>query len=195
MFHMKQQDYFSIYRELLQKWQKAVNLVAPSTLSDIENRHFSDSAQLYRYIPKSAKTLVDMGSGAGFPALVLAILNQVNQGSLKNIYLIESDTKKCLFLKEVIRQLNLPVTVLNQRIESVQNIQADVITARALAPLSELLKLARPFICKNTICLFLKGKTVNDEIHENNIPCQIEKIPSLVHAQGCILKITEVSDD
>ena len=195
MFHMKQQDYFSLYRELLQKWQKAVNLVAPSTLSDIENRHFLDSAQLYQYIPKSAKTLVDMGSGAGFPALVLAILNQVNQGPLKNIYLIESDTKKCLFLKEVIRQLNLPVTVLNQRIESVQNIQADVITARALAPLSELLKLARPFVCNNTICLFLKGKTVDDEIDENKIPCQIEKIPSRVHAHGCILKITEVSND
>lgn len=192
---MKQQDYFSLYKELLLKWQKAVNLVAPSTLSDIENRHFKDSEQLYQYIPAKAEILVDFGSGAGFPALVLAILNQVNQGSLKNIYLIESDTKKCLFLKEVIRQSGLSARVLNRRIESVQNIKADVITARALAPLDDLLKFSRPFCHKKTVCLFLKGKMADQEIQNTEIPCQILKIPSVVHPDGCVLKITEVADD
>lgn len=195
MFHMKQQDYFLTYQNLLKKWQKAVNLVAPSTLSDMENRHFADSAQLYDYIPKNAEILVDLGSGAGFPALVLAILNQVNQGPLKKIYLIESDTKKCLFLREVIRQLNLSAVVLNKRIETVTDIRADVMTARALAPLDELLKLSRPFCHKGTVCLFFKGKTADQEIQANTIPCRIEKIPSLTGSDGCILKITEVSDD
>ena len=198
MFHMKQliensQQELNIYIDLLKKWQNAVNLVSASTLSDIWNRHVIDSAQLFPLIPASAKTLIDMGSGAGFPALVLAILNKKNNGPVKQFILIESDTKKTLFLKEVVRLLSLPVQVLNQRIETVQNCRADILTARALAPLSELLTLGKSFITPTTTCLFLKGKTVEQEIKNCSIPCQIEKIKSITNSDSYILKITEVN--
>ena len=131
------------YIELLKKWQKAVNLISLNTLPDIWNRHILDSAQLYLLIPDKKITLVDMGSGAGFPALVLAILNKNNNGPIQQMFLIESDMKKTLFLKEVIRELKLPVQVLNKRIENVSGIQADVLTARALSSLSDLLILGK----------------------------------------------------
>ena len=100
------------YLDLLNNWQKAVNLISSSTLETAWHRHIVDSAQLYPLIPNTASSLVDMGSGAGFPGLVLAILNKANNGFLKDIFLVESDLKKCLFLKEVSRQLSVPVTVL-----------------------------------------------------------------------------------
>ena len=200
MFHMKQIDIFLkasekdiyIYIDTLKKWQKAVNLVSNASLNDVWNRHIVDSAQLYPLIPSSAKTLIDLGSGAGFPALVLAILNKNNQGPLTQIILIESDTKKCLFLKEVARILKLPVQILNQRIESIQDISADVITSRGLADVDTLLKLSRPFTQKDTVCLFLKGQSVLKEIEENTVPCSIEKIKSITNSDSFILKITEV---
>ena len=200
MFHMKQIDTFLktsekdiyIYIDTLKKWQKAVNLVSNASLDDVWNRHIVDSAQLYPLLPTTAKNLVDLGSGAGFPALVLAILNKNNQGSLEQIILVESDTKKCLFLKEVARLLFLPVQIINNRIERIQNISADVITARGLADVDTLLKLSLPFVHPDTICLFLKGASVQKEINQNTISCQIEKIKSITNSDSFILKITEV---
>ena len=200
MFHMKPLDILLkesekdiyVYIDMLKKWQKAVNLVSNSSLQDVWNRHIVDSAQLFPLIPLSAKTLADMGSGAGFPALVLAILNKNNQGSLEKIVLIESDLKKCLFLKEVVRSLSLPVQILNQRLETVQNLQADVITARGLADVQTLIKWARPMIEPNTICLFLKGENVQKEIPQEPLPYKIEKIKSITNSNSFILKITEV---
>ena len=184
-----------MYIDLLKKWQKAVNLVSDSTIKDVWNRHILDSAQLYSLIPENKSCLVDMGSGAGFPGLVLAILNQVNMGPLKRIVLIESDQKKCLFLREVVRNLSLPVEILNRRIESVLDIQADIITARALAPLEQLLLLGQKMVTPQTTCLFLKGKTVDLEIRDNSISCSVEKIKSITNPNSCILKITEVHYD
>ena len=181
-----------IYIDTLKKWQKAVNLVSNASLNDVWNRHIVDSAQLFPYIPETARVLVDFGSGAGFPAVVLAILNKNNHGPLNQIILIESDTKKCLFLKEVSRILNLPVQILNQRIEALQNISADVITARGLSDTDTLLKLSRPFLKPSTICLFLKGKTAAQEIQNITVPCHIEKIKSITNSDSSILKITEV---
>ena len=200
MFHMKPLDILLkesekdiyVYIDMLKKWQKAVNLVSNSSLQDVWNRHIVDSAQLFPLIPLSAKTLADMGSGAGFPALVLAILNKNHQRSLKEIILIESDLKKCLFLKEVVRSLSLPVQILNQRLETVQNLQADVITARGLADVQTLIKWARPMIEPNTICLFLKGENVQKEIPQEPLPYKIEKIKSITNSNSFILKITEV---
>lgn len=200
MFHMKQIDIFLkasekdiyIYIGTLKKWQKAVNLVSNASLDDVWNRHIVDSAQLYPLIPNTAKTLVDMGSGAGFPALPLAILNKNNNGPLKKIILIESDIKKCLFLKEVVRLLHLPVQILNKRIENVSSLSADVVTARGLADVNALLKLSLPFIQKNTLCLFLKGENVQKEIEKNTVPCSIQKIKSITNSNSYILKITEV---
>lgn len=189
------QKEITIYMELLKKWQKAVNLIAPSTVPDLYQRHILDSAQLYPLIPDTARVLVDMGSGAGFPGLVLAILNQTNQGPLEQIILIESDTKKSLFLKEVVRVLQIPVLVLNQRIEHVLGLTADVVTARALAPVAELLRLGRSFITPKTTCLFLKGEHVDDELLQSPLPGSVQKIKSITNSNGSILKITEVSDD
>lgn len=201
MFHMEQviiqksQEDFDQYIRLLKEWQKAVNLVAPSTLSDIWNRHIIDSAQLFQLIPSTAQCLVDMGSGAGFPGLVLAILNKNNNGPLKEIILIESDTKKSLFLKEVVRVLNLPVQIINQRIEKIKNIKADVITARALASVSQLLAYARPFYHQTTSCLFLKGKNVDEELEKCSYACRLERIKSITNSNSSILKISEVKYD
>ena len=203
MFHMKQLDDLihsaevdlKTYLNLLNKWQKAVNLVADSTLSDAWNRHIIDSAQIYTYIPKIAKILVDMGSGAGLPALVLAILNQKNNGPLNQIILIESDTKKTLFLKEVVRTLHLPVQIINQRIEKVTDVKADVLTARALTDLTGLLTLGRSFIQPETVCLFLKGKTVDSEIKQCPYHYALEKIKSITNSNSYLVEITEVKYD
>ena len=200
MFHMKQIDTFLkasekdiyIYIDILKKWQKAVNLVSNASLQDVWNRHIVDSVQLYPLIPSTAETLVDLGSGAGFPALPLAILNKNNQGPLKKIVLIESDTKKCLFLQEVVRLLHLPVQILNQRIEHVSGLSADIITARGLADIDTLLKLSIPFSKKSTVCLFLKGENVQKEIPNITLPCSIQKIKSITNSNSYILKITEV---
>ena len=183
------------YIELLKKWQKAVNLVSNKTLPDLWKRHILDSAQLYPFLVGENITLVDMGSGAGFPALVLAILNKVNNGPVKEMFLIESDTKKSLFLKEVIRELKLNVHVLNKRIENVLDIKADILTSRALSDLSDLLSLGKNFIHTQTTCLFLKGENYEKEIKNCFSPCQIEKIKSITNSKGVILKITEVVYD
>ncbi|MBQ7413487.1 MAG: 16S rRNA (guanine(527)-N(7))-methyltransferase RsmG [Alphaproteobacteria bacterium] len=185
----------NIYIDILKKWQKAVNLIAPSTLSDIWNRHIVDSAQLYPLISDNAKVLCDMGSGAGFPGIVLSILNKKNVGHLKQIILIESDMKKCLFLKEVVRELSLPVEILNTRIENIQHQKVDILTARALSSLQNLLVLGKNLIDSQTICLFLKGENVDEEIQKCTINCQIEKIKSITNSNSSILKVTEVLYD
>ena len=203
MFHMKQIYTFlekakpelEQYSLLLKKWQKAVNLISNSTLDDIWTRHIIDSAQLYPLIPKTARVLIDMGSGAGFPALVLAILNKVLNGNLEQIILIESDTKKTLFLKEVIRTLKLPVEIKNERIEKIKDVQADILTARALADFQTLLLLGKNFMKSDTVCLFLKGENAQKEIQNCQIPCQIKKIKSITNSNSSILITTEVKYD
>lgn len=180
------------YLDLLNNWQKAVNLISSSTLETAWHRHIMDSAQLYPLIPDTASSLVDMGSGAGFPGLVLAILNKANNGFLKDIFLVESDLKKCLFLKEVSRQLSVPVTVLNQRLETLSNISADVVTARALAPFEQLLQWGKSFITPHTTCLFLKGENSMSELSACSVSCHVEKIKSITNTKSFIIKATEV---
>ncbi len=181
------------YMLLIKKWQKAVNLVSNTEMNSLWERHILDSAQVFFEIPKEARILVDMGSGGGFPAVVIAILNKVLCGNLLQIVLIESDNKKSIFLKEVSRQLDLNLIVLNERIEGVNNISADVITARALASTDVLIEWGRGFYKKDTIFLFLKGKLVDNEISLIPYSCNIDKISSKINNNGCILKITEVA--
>ena len=124
-----------VYLAQLVKWQRAINLVSPKTLPDAWNRHFVDSAQILPLIPKHAKKIADLGCGAGFPGLVLAILDPT-----LDMHLVESDDKKCQFLKHVSRETNCELSVYNKRIEScINDIQPDLITARALASLDKLL--------------------------------------------------------
>ncbi len=153
------------YEASLVEWQNKFNLVSNSSLQDCWNRHFVDSAQLFKFIPASAKTLLDFGSGAGFPAMVLAIMAKEKTPYLK-VSLVESIAKKTLYLNEVKKICNLDVEVLNQRIESLPNKKVDVITSRAMASLKELLNYTQKFFAKNTICIFPKGKKYLEEIVE-----------------------------
>jgi len=176
------------YQEILLVWQKKVNLISNSTVKNIWDRHILDSAQVYPLIPNSAKVLMDIGSGAGFPGMVIAILNQACKGPLEKIFLVDSDMKKSLFLQEVVRNLKLNADVLCQRIENV-DLVADVITARAVASVPELLDLVEKNVSRETLLLFLKGKNVENEL--KNVPkCyMIQKKESLSDPNGCIVML------
>ena len=155
----------SVYEEMLIFWNEKFNLVAASTLPAIWTRHFSDSAQLMRYIPEEGRTLADMGAGAGFPGLVLAIMAQEKKSPL-HIHEIESTGKKADFLQAVVDKLSLNVTIHRERIESLRDLKADVITARALKTLPELLKYANYLTHKDTVHLFPKGRNLAEELTE-----------------------------
>src|SRR5262245_2955176 len=141
------------YAALLEKWQAKINLVGPATLPDLWRRHFLDSAQLLPLLGHPSGTLVDLGSGAGFPGLVLTIMTDWR------VHLVDSDQRKCAFLRQVALDCGVldRVTIHAKRIEQVTGIAADVVTARACAPLVELLALAAPFVGQTGRCLFLKG--------------------------------------
>jgi 16S rRNA (guanine527-N7)-methyltransferase len=154
------------YEALLQQWQRTINLVAPSTLPEIWHRHFADSAQLLALAPPNAKRWVDLGSGAGFPGLVLAIL--LAERGDGRVTLVESDSRKAAFLAEVARRCGVAVDIQGTRIEKSAT-QAkvgpvDVVTARALAPLPRLLDLSAPFFSGPTVGLFLKGREAEAEV-------------------------------
>ncbi len=184
---------FSEYRKLLESWQSRVNLVARSTVPDIWGRHFLDSAQLFSLLPVTAKTLVDLGSGAGFPGLVLGLL--VSERGGPDIHLVEADSRKAAFLSEANRVLQANVTVHCRRIESINDLKADVITARALSPLDRLLGQAERFITPASTCLFLKGEKASLELTEalKHWTMEVTEIASITHDLARILKLTEVS--
>lgn len=151
-----------IYHSLLLKWQDKINLISPTTVQNAWERHFEDSMQLADLLPDNAKTLFDLGSGAGFPGLVLAIQNPDIE-----VHLVESDQKKCSFLKAVSRETKTPTHVHTARIESVNiDVVPDVITARALASLDKLFGYCLSWIEKNPnlILILPKGENVSDEI-------------------------------
>ncbi|HSV27925.1 MAG TPA: 16S rRNA (guanine(527)-N(7))-methyltransferase RsmG [Candidatus Omnitrophota bacterium] len=182
-------DRLRIYADLLVKWQAKINLVGPDTIPNLWQRHFLDSAQVFPLLPQPVHRLVDMGSGAGFPGLVLAILG------VADVHMIESDARKCAFLREAARLTGAGVTIHNSRIEKVAPLGADVVTARALAPLEKLLEWAEPHLLPGGHCLFLKGRGHEDELttasKEWNITC--ERTPSQTDPLGAILHIREVS--
>ena len=175
------------YAELLIKWQKKINLVGPDTIPDLWRRHMLDSAQLAPLIGDDKK-VVDFGSGAGFPALVLACINP----SL-DIHLIESDQRKCAFMREVKRAGGLRATIHNDRIEKVEGLEADVVTSRALASLDKLLSFAEMHSLSTGIYLFLKGKRWQDELTEaqKDWNMQVQRHPSRSDPAGMILEISD----
>jgi 16S rRNA (guanine527-N7)-methyltransferase len=175
------------YAELLAEWNQLFNLVSEASLPHIWRRHFLDSAQLAKYIPAGAHT-ADLGSGAGFPGLVLSILG------IKHVHLIESIGKKARFLEAVVKELKLDAVVHNVRIESLHDMRFDVITARALKPLPHLLKLAKPLMKKESFCLFLKGKQLDIELTETAKYWRFgrETFSSLSDRSGCVLKISNL---
>ena len=158
------QNKLKTYQELLNKWQPKINLISSNTLENAWERHFEDSIQIAEHLPDSAKILFDLGSGAGFPGLVLAIIKPDIQ-----VHLIESDQKKCSFLKTVSRETAVPVTVQNSRIESVScETIPDVITARALASLRGLFEYCQKWIEANPelTLIFPKGVRSEEELTE-----------------------------
>ena len=140
-----------IYDELLLRWNAKINLVGPSTIPQRWSRHFADSAQLIDHIPDSTRTLVDLGSGAGFPGLVIAAFNRPG-GRHIQVTLIESDIRKTVFLQTVAREMGVEVTIQAERIEQVPAAPHDVIVSRALAPVSKLLHYAARFARPGSIC-------------------------------------------
>ena len=149
---------FARYAALLTKWQKAINLVGADTMENMLERHFLDSAQIFPFLPDKNIRLADMGSGAGFPGMVLAILD------IFDVHLIESDLRKATFLREVSRETNTPVTIHDDRVEDVSIENLNVVTARALAPLKDLLRMAH--YLKSPRCIFLKGEKTEEEIEK-----------------------------
>ena len=177
------------YAELLKRWSGRINLVSRNTLGDLWRRHFLDSAQLLPLIPGTTRSLVDLGSGAGFPGLVLAILG------VPGVELIESDKRKAVFLREAARIANAPVKITDSRIEAAKPHPADVVTARACAPLDKLLPLAQRFIGPHTVCLFLKGDHVADELTATRREWRIKaaQLPSRADPRGVILRLEQVA--
>lgn len=174
------------YAALLAKWQKAINLVGRSTMPDLWRRHMQDSAQLMRLLPSgTGRRLIDLGSGAGFPGLVLAAITDFS------VTLIESDQRKATFLREVARAMDVPVTVLDQRIETVEIDPAEVVTARALAPIDLLCGYTKPLLKADGLACFLKGKTAAEEltIAQEHWTMQVSEHDSLTDPQGSIVCI------
>ena len=160
-------DKFKMYYETLIKWQKSINLISNSTLDSIWYRHILDSAQLYKYTQNMKGNILDFGSGAGFPGLVLAMMGN------ENVNAVESDEKKCIFLKEVARLSDTKIKIHNSRIEKLKFIKPELITARALAPLIKLIEYIENYMKQGDNLrkdlpklLFLKGKNYKQELLE-----------------------------
>ena len=149
---------FEAYAELLTRWSARINLIGRDTVADLWRRHFLDSAQLRPLVPDDTLSLIDLGSGAGFPGLVLAILG------VPGIELVEADSRKAAFLREAARVTKANVTIRTCRAAAVPPHPVDVVTARALAPLDRLLDLAQPFLGSGTVCLFPKGEQAAAEL-------------------------------
>lgn len=179
------------YVALLLKWNKSINLIGPATESDIWTRHIEDSAQLVALIPSSATSLVDLGSGAGLPGLVIAVLRPDVQ-----VTLVEQDQRKAAFLKEAKRALSLNnVTVAAMDIAKLDGV-FDMVTARALAPLSELLAMARPIMEEGAICLFPKGANHANELVEAAQKWRFDYTltPSRTNADSALILLTNLND-
>ena len=180
------------YVGLLQDWNTRHNLVSATSLDDVWRRHVWDSAQLVRFVPDSARTLVDLGSGAGLPGLVLA---ELLRGRVR-VTLFEATAKKCRFLEAARDRLALDVAIRNERMEGAETAAFDVITARACAPLDRLLGYAQHFAGPHTTCLFLKGQNVVSELTNARKfwKMKVQQHPSLTDPSGVVLEIRELAN-
>lgn len=177
------------YAALLLKWNAKINLIGPATEAHICKRHLEDSAQLVMLIPAAAKTLVDLGSGAGLPGMVIAIYRPD-----LSVTLVERDQRKAAFLTEVKSRLGVAnVKIRNADIASVQD-RFDVVTARALAPLAELFGFAEPLMGQGATCLFLKGVGVEKELAKarENWEAEYTQISSATQEGASIISISQL---
>jgi len=173
------------YVDLLRCWQEKINLVGASTLDNLWHRHMLDSAQLLALLPAKAQTVVDLGSGGGFPGMVLSIMG------VPEVHLVESNQRKAAFLREAARVSVGNVIVHATRIEALRPFSADVVTARALAPLPRLVAYAAPFVATGGICIFPRGRGVEKELTKVDEiwKMRLMRIPSRTDPYATILRI------
>lgn len=181
-------DRLAAYVELLGQWNRRINLVGANTMGDVWRRHVLDCAQLYKLLPRQTRVVVDLGSGAGLPGLVLAAMG------IAEMHLVESDLRKAAFLREAARIMDVPVTLHPERIERVAGFAADAITARACASLSQLIDFSEKFVVPRTVCLFLKGETAGEELAaaQPGWTMTAESIASLSDPSGMIVKLSGI---
>lgn len=186
------------YHALLLKWQRTINLVAPTTLDDAWNRHFMDSAQLFSMAPEKAERWLDLGSGGGFPGLVVAAMGAERVHPL-SVTLVESDIRKCGFLRETAREMGVRVNILSRRISEIPRQTPDVISARALSGLDKLIAFAEPHLTERTHLLFPKGGNWREELETLPSHWQTicEPVPSMTHEDAVVLKfdVSNLKDD
>ncbi len=176
------------FEALVLKWSAKINLVSKHDLQNLWERHIQDSLAMIPYIPAGASSAIDLGSGAGFPGLVLAIETGIP------FTLIESDSRKAAFLTDAARELQAPAKILNVRIEAAKCDPTPLITARALAPLDRLLALAVPHLTPDGVCLFPKGRSYEEELKaaETGWRMSVERCKNPFDADACILKLGNI---
>ena len=182
------------YVSLLLKWNQKFNLIGKSTEADIWQRHILDSAQLMKYISGDNLVLTDFGSGAGLPAVVLAVMG--GKDIFESVNLIESNSKKTTFLSEAARVIAIDINIINKRAEEIDFLKSDVITARAFADLDKIFSYILPFLKKDSLCLLLKGCKSKEEIAEAKKAWKFnfELFPSIIEEEnsGFVVKIQEL---
>ena len=185
-------DDFSQWYGLLRKWNARINLVAPKEIEQFWHRHAYDSWQLNAHLPQDWDRLVDLGSGGGFPGLSFGIYCKLR--GYGNVHLVESIGKKTSFLKTVTRELNLPVTVHTARVEALEPLEADVITARAFAPLPKLFDYAAPHLKPGGILLLPKGESAEKEIGEadKDWHFDVERFKSATDSSASLLRVVNL---
>ena len=183
-------DKLDFYLSSIIKHNKHTNLIGKSTIEHIWDRHVLDCLQLTKHITNKKLKILDLGTGAGLPGILLSIIGY------QKVLMVDSVKKKTDFVRKIIKELSLTAQIQNKRIEKPPNSQHDIIVSRALAPLEKLLTYARMYSNKNTTSLFLKGRNVISEI---DIAAKIyffefEKIKSMSSDDGCILKINNITN-
>ena len=186
-------NYFYEYKTLLSKWNEKINLVSKNTLVDVWERHFLDSGQIIRHLEASGKRWVDVGSGAGFPGLVVALLLRDRKIDC-DLVLVEKNPKKCFFLNEIIRKLKLSVEVVNDDIYTLEPLNADILTTRAFSELNNLIEIAFRHRKKEGICLFLKGENYRIELDKtlNYWFFDYDIVESLSSSSGKIIRVKKI---
>lgn len=181
------------YEELVRRWTPAINLDSKATLPDLWDRHIVDSAQIFALCPFSATSWADLGSGGGFPGVVIAILAKQLKPDLR-VTLVESDLRKATFLRQAAQTLALPVTVRSSRIEVLDPLNAEVISARALAPLADLLAYADRHLAAGGVAVFPKGARYAEELAEaqKTWAFDVDAQQSLSDADAAILVIRNI---
>jgi 16S rRNA (guanine527-N7)-methyltransferase len=186
-------DALRAFDSLVQRWNPAINLVSKASLRHLWQRHILDSAQVFSLCPTEALSWVDLGSGGGFPGIVVAILARELKPALR-VGLVESDQRKATFLRQACQSLDLSATVVSKRIEALEPLNADVISARALAPLTILIGFAEQHVAQNGVAIFPKGARFADEISEARSvwSFDVDIKQSLSEAEAAILVIRNI---